>query len=74
MRSIFKRLCKKPKVSSCIAGVSDEEFNQIIEKVYPVWHKIVHISNPYGGFFNNMNIRKQGPPFHSDDSIYVDSG
>lgn len=36
--------------------------------------KIVHISNPYRGKIHDMNIRKQGPPLHPDDTAYVDSG
>jgi hypothetical protein len=194
MGSIFKRLCKKPKVFSRITGISVEEFNEIVKKARPVWHKkvekpkkvagrpyglesleghilclliyyrtyltqeflgflfniddscvsrsirrasrvlapvlgiekrrlvpeqeakdllidctehpierprknqgkyysgkkkrhtlkteiqmttdgkIIHISNPYEGKIHDMNIRKQGPPLHPDDTAYVDSG
>jgi hypothetical protein len=36
--------------------------------------KIVHISNLYCREVHDMNIRKQGPPLHPDDTTYVDSG
>jgi len=35
----IKQLRKKPKVFSYITGISVEEFDQIIEKVRPIWHK-----------------------------------
>lgn len=53
MGSKFKALFAKPKVFSRITGVSIEEFNQIIEKARPVWHKKVEkpkkvSGRPYG--------------------------